>query len=127
MKMKKVLSIVMVVMLLAMTVVVFASCSKPADNAADAKAALEGNGYTVSYYKDEAGNEFIHATKGADYVSIAYYVNEADADAQYAEAEVEFEELEKAADENNLEFNLDIGQSGSMIWMGTEDAIDAAK
>lgn len=121
--MKKVLSIVMVVMLLAMTVVVFASCSKPADNPDDALAALKENGYTAE--KTEfGGNTVVTGMKGTDMVVITWYADEAAADAAYEALEAQYEKAEDAGQDVS---NSDYGQSGNMVWYGTKDAIDAAK
>ena len=124
--MKKVLSLICLLALVATCLVAFASCGAPNEDPAEAAKALEDAGYQVANLtKDGVGA--VSAVKGEDKVTIQYFATEEEAEKAYEAFEAELEALEKAAEELGEEVNLEIGISGKMVWAGTPDAIDAAK
>ena len=124
--MKKTVKIIALAMVALMLMLALVSCgAKPNEDPDAAKKALEENGYTV--VKLPISDEiFITAYKGDDSIDITYYKDEAAAEEAYEEAKEEFNEMKDEAEELFEDFNLEIGQSGNMIWVGTPDAIKAA-
>ena len=124
--MKKVISLLCVLVLTVGCLFVFASCGAPNSDPQAAKAALESAGYYVSYYEYETYT-YIHGTLGEEYVYIYYYDSEALAEADYAAKEAAYEEEEALADVLGIELDYEVGISGTMVYKGTSKAISAAK
>ena len=136
----RILSLALVAVMLAVTLV---SCGAPAKTAADAEAALKENGYTpinddrivpgvlalsgiasctnkvtgVKFVEDEDGN------KKTEYVAIYYF---ADKDSATKAMEKIGDEEKKDKDEKAEDW-VSATQSGAMIYYGTKAAIKAAK
>lgn len=124
--MKKVLSLVCLLALVATCLVAFASCGAPNEDPAEAAKALEAAGYKVANLtKDGVGT--VSAMKDKDMVTITYFATEEEAETAYEALEKELEALEELADAAGEDVNYEIGISGKMVWAGTPDAIDAAK
>ena len=134
--MKKFVSVLSLVLVAAMLCVSLVSCGGPAKDPADAKAALEENGYTA--VKDttvvplalgllgvKGVDCAVSGTKVADdkvdSITIVYFT---DADA----AETAFDKVKEYADEEKEEGETwVVKQSGAMIYFGTEQAVKDAK
>ncbi len=127
----RVLALVLAALLLSLSMV---SCSTPAKDPEEAKKALENNGYVILSYIDDV-NElksilgkdmgltvYLSATdKTYENILYVYYFESAsDAKAAYDEAG---KQMKRTAEEEGWV----IKRSGKMIYMGTEDAIEAAK
>lgn len=125
------LALVLTVLLLSLSMV---SCSTPAKNPEAAKKALENNDYIILSYIDDV-NElksilgkdmgltvYLSATDKTyeNIIYIYYFESATDAKAAYAEAG---KQMKRTADEEGWV----IKRSGKIIYMGTEDAIEAAK
>ena len=158
--MKKFLSLLSLVLVVAMLCTVLVSCGGPADTPEEAAAALRENGYTVTVESDST----VIASKGDDYIAIQYFDDAKDADAAYAELEEDLAEaeeelakaqkelddardelddmddgwakdlaeaalkvLESAVEEAEKLANAEIGQSGTVVWYGTAQAVKDAK
>ncbi len=146
--MTKLLSLMLVAVL---CVVMLVSC-KPAETADEAVAALKENDYTILAHTDS----FVSASKGnedsileSDSIMIYYFDSEEEADKMYEELKKSQEEAIEKAEEyleglkesglvgdaviETAEDALDatkavkVDKSGTMVWMGTSDAIKAAK
>ena len=124
--MKKVLSLVCVLAMVATCLFVFASCgATPNEDPAEAEKALKEAEYNVTNLtKDGVG--VLTATKGEDTVTIQYCADEAAAEKAYEQLETLYEAAEKIADELGEDVGYEIGISGKMVWSGTPDAISAA-
>ena len=102
---------------------------KTLKNPEAAKAALEKAGYTVYLRTEGLGDDFeaqLSANKKNDdgsyeMISIVYCTSAAVAKANLADAK---EAIELAGDEAD---GYSAGQSGTVVWMGTDAAIKAAK
>lgn len=118
--MKKVLSLICVLALAVSCLFALTSCFGATPNADPeaAKASLESAGYTVYLIGDK-----LTATKGEDAITIDYCATEEAAQAIY-DGYVAMEELAKELGED---MGGDYGISGKMVWVGTSDAISAAK
>ena len=138
--MKKVLSIVCLLALVATCLFAFASCGAPNEDPAEAKKALEDNEYTIMNNIELAGvatayfaanvvdiETSVGASKGEDSVVIFYFKDEAKAESAFADFEKAVENARKLAEGQGKEFNMEYDISGKMIWIGTPDAISDAK
>ena len=129
--MKKTIRIVAVAMLAVMLCLTLASCGGPNKDPKKAEAALKEAGYTVSLSElDEADDDgtvaFVSAYKGlTDSITIVYYKDSASAKAAFEEAEKEFAEMKEELGE--LAENYVCKRSGKIVYMGTKDAVKAAK
>ena len=124
--MKKTIKVVAVAMVALMLMLALVSCgATPKSDIAEAKKALEDNGYTVMESSSD-GAKVLIASKGEDTVSIAYYDDQDAADAAYKAAEEALDAMKELADAAGEELNVEVGQSGTMVWSGTPDAIKAA-
>ena len=135
----RILSLTLVAVMLAVTLV---SCGAPAKTAADAKLALEEEGYTVvndtvaapllfkassitctskvtgvKLVEDEEGN------KKTEYVAIYYFSDKDNA----TKAMEKIGDEEKSDKDEKAEDWVSATQSGAMIYYGTKAAIKAAK
>lgn len=124
--MKKVLSIVCLLAIVASCLFVFASCGGGATPNADmeaAKAALEAAGYTVTI-----SNKTLNAFKtgSSDNVQITYCTNESEAQAKYDQLKASYDAQKALADEMDADFTGEYGISGTVVWGGTPDAIEAS-
>lgn len=125
--MKKVLSLVCLLAIVATCLFAFASCgATPNADPAEAKKALEAAEYKVLDMTTD-GVGVLSASKGEEVVTITYCASEEDAEKAYEALEKELEALEEAAAELGEEVNYEIGISGKMVWAGTPDAIAAAE
>ena len=94
---------------------------------------LEDAGYTVYLEElDEADDDGmvanVYATKDdGNYITIAYYEDSASAKEAFKEVEEQVEAAQEALEAMGVEFELVAKQSGKMVWMGTKDAVKAAK
>ena len=131
--MKRIISAVLVCILMVGCVFALASCGGPNKDPKEAKKALEDAEYTVNLVDGELAKAakceaVINAfNKDGDRITIMYFLESADAKDAYDEAKDELKELEEAAKEADEEFNYEVGKSGKVVWMGTKDAIKAAK
>jgi len=131
--MKRIISAVLVCILMVGCVFALASCGGPNKDPKKAAKALEDAEYTVNLVDGEAAKTLkceamISAyNKDGETITIMYYLEAADAKEAYNEAKDALKELEEAAKEADEEFNYEVGKSGKMVWMGTKDAIKAAK
>ena len=126
----RVLSLTLAVLMLTLALV---SCGGPAKDPEDAKKALEDNGYTVYYVSNE---NKLKAMFGTDTGVVAYisatsedleeqvtiYYFESSAKAKDAYADFDKDDIAEAEEEGWI-----VKQSGKIIYMGTEAAIEAAK
>ena len=127
--MKKILSAILACVLVLGCVFALASCGGPNKDPEAAKAALEDAGYTVYLRTEGLGDDYeaqLSATKKNDdgsyeMISIVYCTSAAVAKANLADAK---EAIELAGDEAD---GYSAGQSGTVVWMGTDAAIKAAK
>ena len=131
--MKKIISSVLVCVLLIGTMLVLASCGGPNSDPKKAEAALKDAGYVVVLNDGSAlgglgglalpdGVEAtIFATKDGEYLAISYYE---DADALKDAWDEAKEEAEKLEDKYE---GIVCKKSGKMIYIGTADAVKAAK
>ena len=134
--MKRILSAILVCILMVGCVFALASCN-PNKDPEKAKEALEDAGYTVVLVDDkEFLDEDMEANvtaydKDGNYISITYYADKDAAKEAFEEAEDELDDVkEYIAEILNVEaddLDLEIDKSGKMIWIGTKDAIKAAK
>lgn len=135
--MKKVLRLIALSLVLAMTVVMFASCGAPNKDPDDAIAALKDNGYTAA--KDNAivptalkflgvdgVKTVISGTAKIDdkieTVTVIYFDSKDDANDAWEKVQ-EYAEGEKDDDASDWVCK----KSGAMIYFGTSAAIKAAK
>lgn len=135
--MKKILSMILVCIMALGCVFALASCGAPNKDPKAAKAALEDADYEATLTEGAAlelgaaalGIEDLEAVvsglKDDDAVSIYYFEDKEAAEEAYEKLEELFEEMKEEAEEEDVEVKL--GKSGAMVWMGTKDAIKAAK
>ena len=164
--MKKILSILMVVALMAVCLFTFASCGSPNKDYKKAKKALEKADYTVNVQK--SGDDVYlsaYSESGADFIQIGYFEDKDDAKKAYKELKSEVaeyqEELDEMIEDLEKEFKgaskkereeiweefcqnkgldpdevtfeefkktkLVYGGSGTMVWLGTANAVNDAK
>ena len=130
--MKKLFKITSLTLVLLMLIASLVACGGPAKKPADAKAALEANGYSVVLSEgkaleaiasllgiDDLDAKIVATSKEDldDYVTI-YYFEDAD------DAEAAWEKIQTEADKADAEV---VKKSGNMIYYGTEAAVKAAK
>ena len=135
--MKKILSMILVCILTVGCVFALASCGAPNKDPKAAKAALEEADYKVTLLEGmllegaaaaigvEDLDAMLTAFKDDDAISIYYFEEKEDAEEAYEKLEELYNEAKEEADEDDPEIKL--GKSGNMIWMGTKNAIKAAK
>ncbi len=118
--MKRILSMLLVLTLSLGCIFVLASCGGPNDDPAEAKKALEANGYTIEAFEqgEKAGEKLDAYLKAKDNnnneIVINWYKNDEDAD--------------KALEEYETLGNYEVAdKSGNMVWIGTEAAVEAAQ
>ena len=122
--MKKVLSIVCLLAIVASCLFVFASCgggATPNADMATAKASLEAAGYTV--YEN---NNVLIASNGSEYAEITYCTNESEAETKYQQNKSLYDALELAEQYGGGENTKECGKSGTVTWLGTPAAIEAS-
>ena len=124
--MKKFVSIISLVLVAAMLCVSLVSCGGPAKDPADAKAALEENGYLVvkvdtAILLPEDVEATVLGTTDENYILITYYETSDAAEAAWEKAQEEAKELEDEYE------NVVCKKSGKMIYIGTEQAVKDAK
>ena len=100
--------------------------SAPNSTPSKAKSALEKAGYKVTLLEGEdTGNNkleaIVLASMDDDVITIAYYATKADANEVYDEA---LQNLEELGDDYE---DYVVGIKDTMVWMGTEAAVKAAK
>ena len=107
-----------------------ATSARPNTDPEKAKQALEDAGYTVTLLNDadSINKEGVAAAitafnRSGDMITIVYCLKSDVASDQYEEAKNELEDLEEAG----LEADFEVGKYGKMVWLGTKDAIKAAK
>ena len=124
--MKKVLSLVCLLAIVASCLFVFASCggATPNSDIAKAEEALKAAGYTVN----KAGNR-LTANKDQDRVVIDYCDTEAAAQAIYDGYKAAEDAQKQLADAMGVDYESEgaYGMSGTMVWVGTDAAIKAAQ
>ena len=105
--------------------------SAPNKDPKKAEEALKEAGYEVVLVENDEADEdgavaYIQAMKSlTDFVQIAYYDSKDAASKAYEEAKKVYEEGKEEYEALGLE--LIVKQSGTMVYMGTKDAIKAAK
>lgn len=125
--MKRIISAILVCVLMMGCVLALVSCGGPKKNPEKAKKALEDAKYTVVLLEGDKAGEGIEAMLTAvsedmkNQISIVWYEKKADAKDAYKEAKEALEEMGDAAE------NMVVGKSGKMVWMGTKEAVKAAK
>ena len=135
--MKKILSMILVCVLMLGCVFTLASCGAPNKDPKAAKAALEEADYKVTLLEGillegaaasigvEDLDAMLTAFKDDDAISIYYFEEKEDAEEAYEKLEKLYNEAKEKADEDDPEIKL--GKSGAMVWIGTKNAIKAAK
>lgn len=141
--MKKFVSIISLVLVAAMLCVSLVSCGAPAKDPADAKAALEENGYVAT--KDDTivpnilkiagfdctsvvtGTKTVEddeGNKSVEHVSIYYFADKDAAEKAMTKIEEYAADEKEDADDTNW---VATTQSGAMIYFGTKQAVKDAK
>ena len=118
------LSLVLVVMLGALV-----SCGGPNADPKKAEEALKEAGYDVIYTEVNDGGikAYVVASKGKDSIQIAYYDDKDTATKAYEQAKEAYEALKEIAEAAGEELDYVVKQSGTMVYLGTKDAIKAAE
>ena len=130
--MKRIISTVLACILLVGCVFTLFSCGKPSTDPAEAKAALEEEGYAVTY-KENVGvykatifadkNDL--ANKKYEYIEIYYFADEAAAAAAW---ELLAESYTAAAEKTKgHDYEIEVGVVDNLIYKGTVEAVKAAK
>ena len=131
--MKKIISSVLVCVLLIGTMLVLASCGGPNADPKKAEAALKDEGYTVVLNDGSALGglgglalpDGVEATlvayKDGEYIAVSYYDDKDALNKAWEEADESAEELKEKYED------IVCKKSGKMIYIGTKDAIKAAK
>ena len=124
--MKKFSSVISLVLVAAMLCVSLVSCGGPAKDPADAKAALEENGYLVvkvdtAILLPDDVEATVLGTTDENYILITYYETSDAAEAAWEKAQEDAKELEDEYE------NIVCKKSGKMIYIGTEQAVKDAK
>lgn len=121
------LSLTLILSLLFLT-----ACATPAKEPADAKKALEDNGYTVtltdSAEKLEDGMKatLVATNKDGEKLLIVWYTDKDGAKQGYDDAKAELEALQ--AEDAEAYAAYVVGKSGTIVWMATsKNAVQAAK
>ena len=131
--MKKIISAILLSVLCLGCVFALASCGKPNKDPETAKKALEADKYVVDLYKDKEVDDKVEAVVQAytedleNVITITYYKDKADAKDAYKDMKENVEKLEKYYKDSGFNVELEMGRSGAMVWIGTKDAIKAAK
>ena len=135
--MKRILSILCIVALLAGCMLAFASCTAPNSDVNLAKSALESAGYLVVDGASSASKygfvglvTSIHATMGFESVTVFYFADEDSADVAYDLMESTEEYLEAENKKLGIiaaDLEIEMGCSGNVVWIGTPLAIEAAQ
>ncbi len=122
----KVLSFALVAIMMCAVLV---SCGGPNKDPKKAKEALEAAGYEVMYAEVNAGGikATITAVKGEDSISIAYYDDKDTATKAYEQAKEAYEALKEIAEAAGEELDYVVKQSGTIVYMGTKQAVKDAK
>ena len=128
--MKRIISTLLVCVLLIGCVFTLASCGTPAANPEDAKAALTEAGYAVTLTENTTKYAGLKYTlfaykndlleKQYDFIEIYYFGDDASANTAWETLKTVFEEEAKKVD---VEYAIE----GSMVYMGTPDAISGAE
>ena len=130
--MKKTIKVIALAMVALMLMLALVSCgAKPNADPDKAVEALKANGYnaTKSSGDEDEGITATVVAYSADMkqnVSIAYCKDEASAEKQYEDAKASIDGLKEIAEAAGMEYNYEVGISGTVVWMGTPDAIKAA-
>lgn len=131
--MKKFARILSLTLVAVMLCAALASCGGPAKDPADAKAALEENGYvatnlsglaltgTAALLGVDDLDAVVTGAKEGEAITIFYFETSDAADAAFEKIE------EKAAEAEEEYEDMVCKQSGKMIWMGTKQAVKDAK
>lgn len=124
--MKKFVSIISLVLVAAMLCVSLVSCGAPAKDPADAKAALEENGYAVikvdtAILLPDDVEATVLGTTTENYIMITYYKSTDAVKSAWEKAQDEAKALEGKYE------NVVCKKSGKMIYIGTEQAVKDAK
>ena len=131
--MKRIISAVLVCILMVGCVFALASCGGPNKDPKKAAEALEDAKYMVEledeFEEDSKIEAMIEAFSedGKNFVSIVYYADADDAKEAYDEAKENLDDMKELYKELGIEADIEIGKSGKVVWMGTKDAIKAAK
>ena len=134
--MKKIISLILVCAFVIGMALTLVSCGAPKKDPKKAKEALEDNGYSVTLLENESlsvintkGLEaYIFAyDEGDEQIYIYYFEDKASAKEAYESFEEEYKSLKAAYESVGKDYNFKLGKSGKMIWLGTKEAIKAAK
>lgn len=130
--MKRIISTVLVCVLLVGCVFTLFSCGNPNTDPSAAKAALEEEGYTVTFRENVGGykatifadkNDI--ANKKYEYIEIYYFAdNEASQKAWDLRAE---SYLKQAEESKGTDYEIEVGHVENLIYRGTVKAVKAAK
>lgn len=127
--MKKFARVLALMLVATMLCVLFASCgATPNSDPAEAAKALEEAGYTVNKNEVPGVLTTVTATnlETGDVVTIQYYADEATAEAAYKVVEEQAKAAEELASELGEDADIAYGIDGTMVWVGTPDAVSAA-
>ena len=126
--MKKFARVLALMLVASMLCVMLVACGgSPAAKPEDAKAALEGNGYTATLVETN-GTTVVTGVKDEDSVYITYYADQAAADAAYKTLDETYTLMKELADELGEDMGDYVyGQDGTMVWYGTSNGVSAAK
>jgi len=131
--MKRIISAVLVCILMVGCVFALASCGGPNKDPEAAKKALEDADYIVELEDEfdedsklEAAIE-AYSEDGKNLIEIYYFADAKDAKEAYDEAKENLDDMKELYKELGIEAEIELGKSGKMVWMGTKDAIKAAK
>ena len=135
--MKRLLSILSVTVLLAVSVFAFASCGAPNSDVNLAKSALESDGYLVVDGASSASKygfvglvSSLHATKGFESVSIFYFADDDSAEAAYDLMKTTEKNNEVENNKNGIvapDIEIEMGCSDNVVWIGTPLAVEASQ
>ena len=128
---KSIIKVLSFALVAVMVCAILVSCGGPNKDPKKAEAALKEAGYQVVLMENEKADEegcvaTIVASKGlTDTIVIAYYDTAANAKAAYAEAEKAYETAKAAYEALGIDYVCK--RSGKIVYMGTKDAVKAAK
>ena len=128
---KSIIKVLSFALVAVMMCAVLVSCGGPNKDPKKAEEALKAAGYEVRLVENDEADEdgavaYIQAMKSlTDFVQIAYYDSKDAASKAYEEAKKVYEEGKEEYEALGIE--LIVKQSGTMVYMGTKDAIKAAK
>ena len=137
----RILSLVLVFVLMG---AIFVACDKkddkddrkkdsaPNKDPKKAEEDLKEAGYEAHLIEyDEVGEEGLKATlvasKGEDIVQIAYYDNKEAATKAYETAKERYDAAKEIAEAAGVEYDMILKQAGTMVYMGTKQAVKDAK